>query len=238
MTFKTLLSLVLLLTVSVAGSLVTRDTSASDVSAYLSAHNTVRSQHRVSPLTWSSDLSAKAQTWVNNCTFQHSNGKLGRYGENLAAGTGSSYGIGPAIKSWTDEVSQYNAYNPQPSHYTQVVWKGTTQVGCAVQTCKAGTIFDAKYGSAKFYVCEYNPPGISSANFRRTSTCRRQCLCIAKGTAGVCSEIVPCLLNRYFLVGNFHCVSPRCVQLRSCSNTTYRRFSRCHSSRTSKVVLT
>ncbi|TFK90749.1 PR-1-like protein, partial [Polyporus arcularius HHB13444] len=143
------------LTVSVAGSLVTRDTSASDVSAYLSVHNTVRSQHHVSPLTWSSDLAAKAQTWANNCIFQHSNGKLGRYGENLAAGTGSGYSYAA-----TDRISaQYNPNDAQPSHFTQVVWKGTTQVGCAVQTCKAGTIFDAKYGPAKFHVCEYNPPG-------------------------------------------------------------------------------
>ena len=54
-------------------------------------------------------------------------------------------------------VAQYNASNPQPSHFTQVVWKGTTQVGCAVATCN--NIFPAKYGPAKYYVCEYYPQG-------------------------------------------------------------------------------
>ncbi|KAI0695765.1 PR-1-like protein [Cerioporus squamosus] len=157
MKFGSFFSAASLLAVAAAGPLGPRDASASDISAYLSAHNTVRSQHRVSPLSWSGDLAAKAQTWANKCTFQHSGGKLGPYGENLAAGTGSSYGIGPAIKSWTDEVSQYNAKSPQPSHFTQVVWKGTTQVGCAVQTCN--NIFDPKYGPAKFYVCEYYPQG-------------------------------------------------------------------------------
>ena len=53
--------------------------------------------------------------------------------------------------------AQYNASNPQPSHFTQVVWKGTTQVGCAVATCN--NIFPAKYGPAKYYVCEYYPQG-------------------------------------------------------------------------------
>ena len=30
-----------------------------------------------------------------------------RFLENLAAGTGSSYGIQAAVKSWTDEVCEY-----------------------------------------------------------------------------------------------------------------------------------
>ena len=37
------------------------------------------------------------------------------------------------------------------------MWKGTTQVGCAVATCN--NIFPAKYGPAKYYVCEYYPQG-------------------------------------------------------------------------------
>ncbi|KAG6911826.1 hypothetical protein DXG01_000073 [Tephrocybe rancida] len=132
-------------------------TASSDVQSYLSSHNTIRAQHGAAALTWSDDLASKAQTWANKCVFQHSGGTLGRLGENLAAGTGSSYGIQSAIKSWTDEVSEYNSANPVPSHFTQVVWKGTTQVGCAVQSCDG--IFDASFGKAKFYVCEYSPAG-------------------------------------------------------------------------------
>jgi len=41
-------------------------------------------------------------------------------------------------------LAEYNPNNPVPSHFTQVVWKGTTQVGCAVSTCSG--IFDAKFG--------------------------------------------------------------------------------------------
>ncbi|KAI0735246.1 CAP domain-containing protein [Earliella scabrosa] len=132
-------------------------TPQSDIDQYLQAHNSVRSQHGAAALSWSDDLAAKAQEWANNCVFQHSGGKLGKFGENLAAGTGSSYGIIPAVKSWTDEVVDYNPSNPQASHFTQVVWKGTQQVGCAVQSCNG--IFAASFGPAKYFVCEYFPQG-------------------------------------------------------------------------------
>jgi len=60
---------------------------------------------------------------------------------------------------WTDEESQYNPSNPQASHYTQVVWKDSTELGCAITTCAPGKIFDSSFGSSTFVVCEYNPPG-------------------------------------------------------------------------------
>jgi len=132
-------------------------TPESDIQAYLSGHNSVRAQHGAAALTWSDDLAGKAQQWANGCKFQHSGGSLGPFGENLAAGTGPGYSIQTAIKSWTDEVSEYDSSNPQPSHFTQVVWKGTQQVGCAVQSCEG--IFDASFGKAKYYVCEYSPAG-------------------------------------------------------------------------------
>ncbi|KAJ7060793.1 CAP domain-containing protein [Mycena amicta] len=130
--------------------------SNQDVTAYLNAHNTVRAQHGAAPLTWSNNLAAAAQKWANNCQFKHSGGTLGPFGENLAAGSGQ-FSIQQGVKSWTDEVSQFNPSNPQPSHFTQVVWKGTSQVGCAVQSC--GGIFPANFGKAQYYVCEYSKQG-------------------------------------------------------------------------------
>ncbi|KAH7880528.1 CAP domain-containing protein [Lentinula edodes] len=131
--------------------------SDSDVQEYLSAHNSVRAQHGASALTWSNDAATKAQQWADNCVFQHSGGTLGPFGENLAAGTGSGYGIAQAIDSWSSEVSQYDPSNPVASHFTQMVWKATTQVGCAVASCSG--IFAASFGLASFYVCEYSPQG-------------------------------------------------------------------------------
>ncbi|TFY68361.1 hypothetical protein EVJ58_g1061 [Rhodofomes roseus] len=132
-------------------------TSQSDIDKYLDDHNTVRAQHGASPLTWDDTLAAAAQQWANGCVFKHSGGTLGPYGENLAAGTGDSYGIDQAIQSWTDEVSQYNANSPEASHFTQVVWKASTKVGCAVQDCDG--IFASSFGKAHYYVCEYSPQG-------------------------------------------------------------------------------
>jgi hypothetical protein len=64
-------------------------------------------------------------------------------------------------------TASYNPDQPVPSHFTQVVWKATTHVGCAVSMCKGlleptsgqnststGNRLDGTY-----YVCLYYPPG-------------------------------------------------------------------------------
>ena len=78
--------------------------------------------------------------------------------ENLAAGTGEYTVIG-GVDAWADEVEVYNPEDPenhQALHFTQVVWKGTTELGCAFVTCSAGTIFLA---ASHFLVCEYHSAG-------------------------------------------------------------------------------
>lgn len=65
--------------------------------------------------------------------------------ENLAAGTGD-YTVTDGINAWTDEAKDYDPKNPTYSHFTQVVWKGTTDLGCALVTCPAGSIFPAMWG--------------------------------------------------------------------------------------------
>ncbi|KAJ7456700.1 PR-1-like protein [Mycena latifolia] len=135
--------------------------SDADVQAYLQAHNSIRSQHGAVPISWSNAAAVKAQQWADLCKNQHSGGTLGPLGENLAAGTGS-FTIAKAVKAWTDEVSNYDPNNPQASHFTQVVWKASTQLGCAVQTCDG--IF-AGFGAAQYYVCEYSVQGNVEGEF-------------------------------------------------------------------------
>lgn len=147
-----------------ANSLSTGSSSTFENDA-LTGHNNARAQHGASPLTWSDDLANAASTWISGCVFEHSQGKVGSYGENLFAGSGDGYTITDAINDWMSEAKDYDPNNPTYSHFTQVVWKGTTQVGCAVHTCPAGTIFDASYGTAQFMACEYNPPGNVEGEF-------------------------------------------------------------------------
>ncbi|KAF7339713.1 Fruiting body protein SC7 [Mycena sanguinolenta] len=157
--------------------------SDDDVQAYLTAHNTIRAQHGAVPVTWSNAAAEKAQQWANECTNTHSGGTLGPLGENLAAGTGT-FTIAQAVKAWTDEVSNYNPNDPQPSHFTQVVWKATTEIGCAVQTCDG--IF-AGFGPAQYYVCEYSPQGNVIGEFSYVARWR---MCKLDGDDDACGDVV------------------------------------------------
>ena len=124
----------------------------------LRAHNQVRAQDRQRPLKWSSDLENISQTWANqlakSCKVYHHKGQI-PFGENLFI---ASYrtNISHAVKLWAAEKKTYNYKQnrcqpgKQCGHYTQVVWKGTTDVGCGVQQCANGS---------QIWVCSYFPAG-------------------------------------------------------------------------------
>ncbi|EUC63413.1 cysteine-rich secretory family protein [Rhizoctonia solani AG-3 Rhs1AP] len=133
-----------------------------EVDAYLKGHNDIRAQHGASPLMWATDLAMAAAKRAENCVWDNSKGQVGAFGENQAAGT--NMGAAAAVKMWTDEASKYNPADPNcSSHFTQVVWKATTEVGCAVKTCN--NILPNQPGAANFHVCEYREPGNVSGKF-------------------------------------------------------------------------
>lgn len=125
---------------------------------FLNAHNEVRLQHGAVPLTWSSSLADKAEQWANQCQFKHTDGVLSTtsYGENIAAGTGQ-FTIRKAVGTFVADEGKYDPAHPSYLHFTQVVWKATTQLGCAVAQCDG--IFDKSAGKASLYVCLYDPVG-------------------------------------------------------------------------------
>jgi len=140
------------------------------INEFLAAHNGIRAAHNSSALTWSDEFAAKAANWVDACVLQLTGGILSDipYGELQVAASGS-FSIQDALNTFIQDEPNYNPVHPVLSHFTQVVWKATTQVGCAVKQCKDlldprlvgnnnGTSTPNKLHGT-YYVCLYNPPG-------------------------------------------------------------------------------
>ncbi|WWC65972.1 uncharacterized protein I303_108594 [Kwoniella dejecticola CBS 10117] len=130
-------------------------TGDADADLLVQLHNDFRAQYGAGPVTWSNTLADYAKSHATACNMEHTGGP---YGENLAAGAGGGYSITDGFNAWAAEAPEYDPSNPQYSHFTQVVWKGTTEIGCAAVSCADGTIFTI--GSDSLYImCEYNPAG-------------------------------------------------------------------------------
>jgi hypothetical protein len=73
----------------------------------------------------------------------------------LAAGY---FGIQASIDAWYDEISQYDWSNPGFSeacgHFTQMVWVGSTELGCAWVDCNGENGTPGQY-----LMCEYQAAG-------------------------------------------------------------------------------
>jgi len=118
----------------------------------LNYHNYYRSLHGVDDLQWDTGVEAQAQEWADGCRIplEHSSGTGN--GENLAYGQG---GMHEAIKAWYNEIIHYDysnhGFSPGTGHFTQVIWKNTNRLGCAMGNCPNV--------SGGYWVCQYNPPG-------------------------------------------------------------------------------
>lgn len=146
--------------------------------ATLTQHNTYRSTHRVPSLTTSNSLNTTAQSWADQMaasgSFQHSSAsQRNSAGENLYVSytTASSIAAGTlgnqAVTSWYNEVSSYNYSNPvfslQTGHFTQVVWRGTTQLGCGA--ARGTATRNGRTYNAFYVVCHYAPAGNVTGQF-------------------------------------------------------------------------
>lgn len=135
----------------------------------VAAHNAARAAVGVGPLTWDPALAAIATAWVTQCrdtmapiglvdhNANRSDGYPTYVGENIYGSSGGASGV-DAVELWVGERVNYH-YDTNScdsgqvcGHYTQVVWRATTMVGCALHDCPG-----LQYGST--VVCNYGPGG-------------------------------------------------------------------------------
>ncbi|KAM0430995.1 hypothetical protein ACHAPT_005629 [Fusarium lateritium] len=120
-------------------------------SAILNSTNFYRGEHNASSLTWNRTLEEFATDYLDDnddCAFEHSEGP---YGENLAIGY---LNVTASVEAWGEERDNYDfdkgEFSKKTGHFTQLVWRDTTDVGCGRKLC----------GERGWYlVCEYWPRG-------------------------------------------------------------------------------
>jgi hypothetical protein len=131
----------------------------------LEAHNGERARVGTVPLVWNDALAADARAYAREMArsgrFAHAVQPKDkpRQGENLWMGTRGAYDIREMTDGWIGE-KRWFVNRPTPDfsstgrwadvgHYTQMIWAGTTQLGCAV----------ASNRDYDYLVCRYSPPG-------------------------------------------------------------------------------
>jgi hypothetical protein len=141
---------------------------AQDLSNYaqriLAVHNRERAAVGALPLSWDPALAAAAAAYGPALSrlgkLAHSDYSTRRgQGENLFMGTEGAYSLDEMTADWVAEKKLYRrGVFPKVSrtghvgdvgHYTQMVWRTTTRVGCAIHS-------DARWD---FLICRYSPPG-------------------------------------------------------------------------------
>jgi len=137
----------------------------------VAAHNQFRRAVGAPDVQWSDSVAAKAQAWAETlkskgCKMEHSKDRKGKLGENIywaspvkwSDGRTEVQEITPAkvVDWWANESKNYdhssNSCAPGKvcGHYTQVVWRTTTEIGCGKAVC------DDK---SQVWVCNYQPAG-------------------------------------------------------------------------------
>lgn len=137
----------------------------------LAEHNKKRALKGKPALTWDTGLEnfAKgyAPTFCSNGMVHSSSDQRSSVnaGENLymTSSTDSNDNAGiDATDAWYDEVKDYttpqNSDFEKTGHYTQLVWKSTTKLGCALYVCKSGD------HQGTYVNCNYSPPGNMQGN--------------------------------------------------------------------------
>ncbi len=115
---------------------------------WLQAHNAERALVGLPSLVWSAKAEKQAKAWARELArsgrFEHSG--VAGMGENLYATGGSgSPSAAAAVAEWAsekrffdDRLRRCERAWQECGHYTQLVWRDTTEVGCAIAKGRKG----------------------------------------------------------------------------------------------------
>jgi hypothetical protein len=133
------------------------------ITAVLDQHNVYRSELKLPALVWSASLAADALAWGRQLV----KGDKGKHdpqvrtlneGENLWWGTADAFSTTQMVDAWASEKKDFvygtfpdcrTGHSAVVGHYTQMIWRNTRSVGCAL----------VGNGQTDFLVCRYGPPG-------------------------------------------------------------------------------
>ena len=130
----------------------------------VAAHNAVRAGAGTPALNWDAGLAAGAQAYAQQLAaagaFQHSDRRARPgIGENLWMGTSGAFSPEQMVGNWASEkqwfrpgifpnVSRTGNWE-QIGHYSQIIWRTTTRVGCGLAEGRGRDVL----------VCRYSPAG-------------------------------------------------------------------------------
>lgn len=132
----------------------------------MEVHNEFRAEHGVPPLVLSKEISKYSQKWAEDLAKKDALAySLNQnYGESVYCGwspdPSTKIKARDCVEKWYSEINNFS-FGREPDvltcgHFTQIVWKGTREVG----------IGSAKSKSGKLYVvANYYPPGNYSGQF-------------------------------------------------------------------------
>ena len=130
----------------------------------LAAHNQARAEAGVGPLVWDRELAAAAAAYGPTLTQLGRPVHAARLGrncphENLLQSARGGRSPEQMVAYWVNEKRNYvpgifpnvsrSGRWSDVAHYTQIIWRSTTRVGCAVHS-------DLNYD---WLICRYTPPG-------------------------------------------------------------------------------
>ncbi|WP_264714098.1 CAP domain-containing protein [Limobrevibacterium gyesilva] len=128
----------------------------------LAAHNVARTEVGVPAMHWDDRLATDAEQWarhlarINALVHWGAQGEPdNQEGENLWMGSRGYFPVEQMVGTWAAEKAAFRRARSwednfqSVGHYTQMVWRSSTRVGCAI----------ASNAQNDFLVCRYSPQG-------------------------------------------------------------------------------